>query len=65
LKKAPKDFDPNHPAIDYLKLKSFTASEKIEDSLFSDPNFSKIVAQKLIALKPLNDFLNRALETEE
>jgi uncharacterized protein (TIGR02453 family) len=65
LKKAPKDFDPNHPAIDYLKLKSFTASEKIEDRLFSDPNFSKTVAQKLIALKPLNDFLNRALETEE
>jgi uncharacterized protein (TIGR02453 family) len=65
LKKAPKDFDPNHPAIEYLKLKSFTASEKIDDSLFSDPNFSKIAAQKLIALKPLNDFLNRALETEE
>jgi len=65
LKKAPKDFDPNHPAIDYLKLKSFTASEKIEDSLFTKQDFSKIAAQKLIALKPLNDFLNRALETEE
>jgi uncharacterized protein (TIGR02453 family) len=65
LKKAPKDFESNHPAIDYLKLKSFTASEKLEDALFSDPNFNKIVVQKLIALKPLNDFLNRALETEE
>lgn len=65
LKKAPKDFDPNHPAIDYLKLKSFTASTKIEDTLFTDNDFSKIVAQKLIALKPMNDFLNRALETED
>lgn len=65
LKKAPKDFDPNHPAIDYLKLKSFTASTKIEDTLFTDNDFSKIVAQKLIALKPINDFLNRALETED
>ncbi|MGG7036696.1 MAG: DUF2461 domain-containing protein [Flavobacterium sp.] len=65
LKKAPKDFDPNHPAIEFLKLKSFTASEKIEDALFSDKNFSKIIAQKLIVLKPLNDFLSRALETEE
>ncbi len=27
--------------------------------------FSKIISQKLIALKPLNDFLNRALETED
>lgn len=65
LKKAPKDFEANHPAIEYLKLKSFTASQKIEDTLFLDKDFSKIVVQKLIALKPLNDFLNRALETEE
>ncbi|MFN3754242.1 DUF2461 domain-containing protein [Flavobacterium sp.] len=65
LKKAPKDFDPNHPAIEFLKLKSYTASAKIDDALFTDKDFSKIVAQKLIALKPLNDFLNRALETED
>ena len=65
LKKAPKDFEPNHPAIEYLKLKSFTASTKIDDKLFLDKDFSKIVAQKLIALKPMNDFLFRALETED
>jgi uncharacterized protein (TIGR02453 family) len=65
LKKAPKDFDPNHPAIEFLKLKSFTASAKIDDALFTDKDFSKTVAQKLMALKPLNDFLNRALETED
>lgn len=65
LKKAPKDFEANHPAIEFLKLKSYTASQKIKDNDFLNPNFSKIVAQKLIVLKPLNDFLNRALETEE
>lgn len=65
LKKAPKDFDPNHPAIEFLKLKSFTASQKIEDHLFLDKDFSKIISQKLMALKPLNDFLKRALETED
>jgi uncharacterized protein (TIGR02453 family) len=65
LKKAPKDFEANHPAIEFLKLKSYTASQRIPDKDFLDPNFSKIVAQKLIVLKPLNDFLNRALETEE
>lgn len=65
LKKAPKDFDPNHPAIEFLKLKSFTASQPIDEKLFTDKNFNKTVAQKLIALKPLNDFLFRALETEE
>ena len=65
LKKAPKDFDPNHPAIEFLKLKSYTASQKIDDNWFTQPDFSKKVAQKLIALKPMNDFLRRALETEE
>ena len=65
LKKAPKDFEPNHPAIEFLKLKSFTASKKIDDKLFLDQNFSKMIAEKLIVLKPINDFLNRALETEE
>lgn len=65
LKKAPKDFESDHPAIEFLKLKSFTASEKIDDKLFLDKDFSKIVAQKLIVMKPMNDFLSRALETED
>ena len=65
LKKAPKGYEPNHPAIEFLKLKSYTCSQKIDDKLFLDKDFSKIIAQKLIALKPLNEFLNRALETEE
>lgn len=65
LKTAPKGYDPNHPAIAFLKLKSFTVSQKIEDKLFSEPNFSKKIAEKLIAIKPLNEFLTRALETEE
>ena len=64
LKKAPKDFEADHPAIEYLKLKSFTASEKIDDKLFMNADFSKKIAQKLTALKPMNDFLHRALETE-
>jgi uncharacterized protein (TIGR02453 family) len=65
LKKAPKDVDPNHPAIEFLKLKSYTASSKIDEKLFTNAAFSKTVAQKLITLKPMNDFLRRALETEE
>ncbi|MBN8642230.1 MAG: DUF2461 domain-containing protein [Flavobacteriales bacterium] len=65
LKKAPKDIDPNHPAIEFLKLKSYTASQKIDENWFTQPDFSKKVAQKLIPLKPMNDFLRRALETED
>ena len=65
LKNAPKGYETTHEAIEFLKLKSFTASEKIDDSLFIDKDFAKKLAKKLIILKPLNDFLNRALNTEE
>lgn len=65
LKTAPKGYDPNHPAIEFLKLKSFTCSQKIDDATFLKNDFSKKIAQKLIALKPLNDFLNRALDTDD
>ncbi len=65
LKKAPKGYDPNHEAIEFLKLKSFTASQKIDDKLFTDKDLSKKLAEKLIVLKPLNEFLNRALDTDE
>ncbi len=65
LKKAPKGYDPTHEAIEFLKLKSFTASQKVDDKLFSDKDFGKKMTEKLIALKPLNEFLNRALETED
>lgn len=65
LKTAPKGYDPNHPGIEFLKLKSFTVSQKIDDNLFTEPNFAKKIAEKLILIKPLNNFLSRALETEE
>lgn len=64
LKNAPKDFEKDHPAIEFLKLKSFTVSTKIDDSELIDKNFVATTAEKLIALKPLIDFLNRGLASE-
>lgn len=64
LKNAPKDFEKDHPAIEFLKLKSFTVSTKIDDSALFDKNFVATTAEKLIALKPLIDFLNRGLASE-
>jgi len=65
LKTAPKGFEKDHPAIEFLKLKCFTATEKIDDAMLSDKDFVSKVSNKLIALKPLNEFLNRALTSEE
>lgn len=65
LKTSPKGFEKDHPAIEFLKLKCFTASQKIDDKMLANKNFAAEIASKIIALKPLNDFLNRALTTEE
>jgi len=65
LKNAPKDYEKDHEAIESLKLKSFTAVQKLDDALLKDKDFVKKVSKKLIALKPLNEFLERALTTEE
>lgn len=64
LKTSPKDFDKNHPAIEFLKLKSFTVSHKISDKELFDKDFVKKTSEKLIAIKPLIDFLNRGLSGE-
>lgn len=64
LKNAPKDFEKDHPAIEFLKLKSFTVSTKIDDLALFDKNFVIATAEKLSVLKPLIDFLNRGLASE-
>jgi len=64
LKNAPKDFEKDHPAIEFLKLKSFTVSHPVSDKELLDKDFVKNAAEKLIAIKPLLEFLNRGLSGE-
>lgn len=64
LKTSPKNYDKDHPAIEFLKLKCFTATHKIDDNFLTNPDFIPKVAAKLALLKPLNDFINRALTAE-
>lgn len=64
LKTSPKDFDKDHPAIEFLKLKSFTVSHPISDKELFDTDFVRKTSEKLVAIKPLIDFLNRGLSGE-
>lgn len=64
LKNAPKDYEKDHPAIEHLKLKRYTASQKFDIKEVSQKDFATKMSKKLIALKPLNDFINRALTSE-
>ena len=64
LKNPPRGYEKEHPAIDLLKLKSFETSQKIDFSAAAKKDFVATVSKKLILLKPLNDFINRALTSE-
>ena len=64
LKSMPKGYDKDHPAIEFLKLKSFTATAKLTNKEVMDKNFVMDTSKKLLVLKPLVEFLNRALTTE-
>ena len=65
LKSMPRGYEKDHPAIEFLKLKSFTATQKYDISEVTQKDFVAKMSKKLITLKPLNEFINRALETDE
>ena len=64
LKNPPRGYEKEHPAIELLKLKSFESSQVIDLSAVAKKDFVAVMSKKLIALKPLNDFINRALTSE-
>ncbi len=62
LTRPPKGYNETNPAIEYLKLKGFVGMKPLADEdLLSKDAVKKIVAP-FEALKPLLDFINRALE---
>jgi len=65
LKTTPKGYDTDNPAIEYLKFKSFTAIKKFDNSLLTDKKALEKTIEIFVTLKPLIDFLNRALVTED
>jgi len=65
LKNPPRGYEKDHPAIEFLKLKSFETSQKFDIEEVTQKDFVAKMCQKLIALKPLNDFINRALTSED
>jgi uncharacterized protein (DUF2461 family) len=62
LKNPPRGFDKDNQAIEFLKLKSFVAFSNFTDKELQQANFAETVAAKLIALLPLIEFINKALD---
>ncbi|MCW3073363.1 MAG: hypothetical protein JWP69_432 [Flaviaesturariibacter sp.] len=64
LKTLPKGYEKDNPAIDYLKLKSFIAETKVSDEELTKATLHKKTVAAFETLKPLLDFINRALHPE-
>ena len=63
LVRPPKGYDANNPAIDYLKLKRFTASCMLTSDEMASGSLSQVIVDACAGLQPLVTFLNRALVT--
>ena len=65
VKTTPKGYKPDHQHIELLKHKSFLAWHKIEDEEAFAKSQVKYAAKVIKEIKPLNDFLNKAMAFEE
>ncbi len=66
LKKAPAGYDPTHPEIEFLKLKSYTASAKLSNTLLSDDQQAiPGILSFAEAMYDLKLFLHQALDQGE
>ena len=62
LKSAPKGFDADHKAVEYLKLKEFMSwTEFKSDKLLTTPDFPKQLVKLTKEMYPLVAFLRKAL----
>ncbi|MCX2478789.1 DUF2461 domain-containing protein [Pedobacter sp. MC2016-15] len=61
LKKAPKGYDPSHPQIELLKLKSYIASFPISDEELFKPSIVNHLKKAFEGIYPFIQFLKRAV----
>lgn len=62
LTRPPKGYDADNPALSFLKLRSFTVSMPLDDKIMFEKSLNKKCASAFQNLKPMIDFLNRALD---
>ncbi len=61
LVKVPMGYGEDNPAIEYLRLKSFTVSGNLTDAEMTRKTAATSVCEMFAAMKPFVDFLNRAV----
>ena len=62
LSRVPKGYEPDNPAADYLKLKSFVAISFFSDADLTSKDLVKKTVAAFEALQPVISFINKSLE---
>lgn len=62
LSRPPRNYDESNPAIEFIKLKSFTALVSMDDEDVLNKNLTSNIINHFKAIKPLIDFLNKAID---
>jgi uncharacterized protein (TIGR02453 family) len=63
LTRVPKGYEPDNPAAEYLKFKSYITFFHIKDTELTSKDLVKKTIQAFTVLKPLLDFLNESVES--
>ncbi|MBI3396785.1 MAG: DUF2461 domain-containing protein [Spirochaetia bacterium] len=61
VKTAPRGFSKDHPDLDLIQFKSYTAVAKLEDKALAAKDLDAIIVKRFAALYPLNAWLNKVL----
>ncbi len=62
LKKAPSGYSADHPDIEFLRLKSFTATKSFSDNEMMQADATEMILSAFQALQPFQEFLYQAVE---
>ena len=62
LTRVPKGYEPDNPAAEYLKLKSFVSMTSLKDADLTSKDLLKKVTTAFEALQPLLDFINNSID---
>lgn len=61
LSRVPKGYEPDNPAAEYLKLKSFIGMMKVNDADLTSKDLVKKITAGFEALQPVINFINQSL----
>lgn len=62
LKRCPQGYDPEHPAVEYIKHKNWFFIDQFKDSQLTDfDSFMELIADRVERMEPLRRYFNRAL----